>query len=388
MNGDIMFEVYFNKTDELNSDYIKIWQDICNIESPTENKSGVDAVGDYVVSLAKQRGWKTEIFEQSVSGNVVAITMNSDCDGAPIVLSAHMDTVHPVGSFGRPATRVVDDMIYGPGVCDCKGGIAASLLAMDSLYKCGFNSRPVMLLLQSDEENGSKTSKKATIGYICEKAKNAIAFLNMEGHTEGEGCLIRKGIITYLFTVSGIAAHSSKSANEGANAIAEAAHKILEIEKNKDADGITCCSSIISGGSTVNTVPDKCEFKVNVRYATGEQLKWVENKMKEIADTVYIKGCKTAISTVSFRTSMEYSQKNQALLDKINEAFERSGLPTLKASKRTGGSDAADVTAYGIPCIDSLGVRGGKIHTADEFAIVDSLTEAAKRIVAVVDYFA
>lgn len=379
---------YFNKIDELSEGFVRIWQDVCNIESPTGNKDGVDAVGEYIIALAEQRGWKTERFLHDVSGNVVAITMNQQIDAAPIALSGHMDTVHPIGSFGTPATVVEDGNIYGPGVCDCKGGIVASLLAMDALYICGYSARPVMLLLQSDEENGSKASKKATIGYICEKSKNAIAFLNMEGHTEGEGCLIRKGIITYLFTVSGIAAHSSKSANEGANAIAEAAHKILEIEKIKDADGITCCSSIISGGSAVNTVPDSCEFKVNVRYASEEQLKWVENKMKEIADTVYIKGCKTALSTVSFRTSMEYSQKNQALLDKINEAFKISGLPTLKASKRTGGSDAADVTAYGIPCIDSLGVRGGKIHTADEFAIVDSLTEAAKRIVAVVDYFA
>jgi len=80
---------------------------------------------------------------------------------------------------------------------------------------------------------------------------------------------------------------------------------------------------------------------------------------------------------------MELSQKNISLLDGMNRIFEKVGLPVLKASKRTGGSDAADITAYGIPCVDSLGVRGGNIHTENEFAYLDSLIESAKRIVAV-----
>ena len=382
-----MYREYFKKIDELNEKYIKIWQDVCNLESPTENKSGVDAVGAYIKELALEKGWKVETFSQDVSGDVVAITMNPQSSEAPIVLSGHMDTVHPIGSFGSPATKIDGEKIFGPAVCDCKGGIVASLLAMDALKECNFTPRPIMLLLQSDEENGSKFSNKATIKYICEKAKNAAAFLNMEGHTEGEGCLSRKGIITYLFSVNGVAAHSSKCAIDGANAICEAASKILEIEKIKDPNGVTCCCSVISGGTAVNTVPDKCEFKVNIRFSTTEQRIWAEEKMKEIAEKVYLNGCKTELSLVSYRTAMEYSEKNKALLDKMNEAFEISSLPTLTASKRTGGSDAADVTEYGIPCVDSLGVVGGKIHTINEFALVNSLGQSAKRVVSVVDYF-
>ena len=382
-----MFREYFKKIDELNEKYIQIWQDVCNIESPTDYKQGVDAVGKYISDLALEKGWKVETFNQEVSGDVVAITMNPNSNEPPIVLSGHMDTVHSVGSFGTPATKIEGEKIYGPAVCDCKGGIVASLLAMDALKECSFNSRPIMLLLQSDEENGSKFSNKATIKYICEKSKNALAFLNMEGHTEGEGCLCRKGIITYLFTVNGVAAHSSKCATEGANAICEAASKILEIEKIKDPNGVTCCCSIISAGTTVNTVPDKCEFKVNIRFSTTEERIWVDEKMKEIAEKVYLNGCKTELSLVSYRTAMEYREKNQSLLNQMNEAFEMSGLPALTASKRTGGSDAADITEYGIPCVDSLGVVGGKIHTINEFALVNSLKQSAKRVVSVVDYF-
>ena len=95
----------FEKIEELRETYFKIWEEVCNIESPTNYKEGVDRVGDYFVEMAKKRGWKVECSKQKVSGDVVCITMNSDLDLKPVSLSGHIDTVHPVGSFGTPAVR-------------------------------------------------------------------------------------------------------------------------------------------------------------------------------------------------------------------------------------------------------------------------------------------
>lgn len=156
----------FEQIDALNSKYISIWEECCNIESPTKYKAGVDAVGNYFAALAHAQGWKVERFEHDKAGDVICITMNPDADAAPICFSGHMDTVHPVGSFGTPAVRIEGDKIYGPGVEDCKGGIVAGFLAMEALQKEGFTERPVMMLLQSDEEVGSAISDKATIGYM------------------------------------------------------------------------------------------------------------------------------------------------------------------------------------------------------------------------------
>lgn len=369
----------FQKIDELEQRYVQVWEDVCSIESPTDCKAGVDAVGAYISELARERGWEVEVFEQPVSGNVVCITMNPDAPGVPVSLSGHIDTVHAVGSFGSPAVRIEGNKIYGPGTCDCKGGVVAGLLAMDALYSTGFQSRPVRMLLQSDEENGSQFSEKATIGYICEKAKDSCAFLNLEGHSVGEACLIRKGIITFTFTVRGVAAHASRCAVIGSNAIAEAAYKIIELEKLKDAEGLTCNCGVITGGTVANTVPDLCVFHANVRFATKEQLAWVREYVQKIADTVYVKGCSTTV-TSTMRVAMELEERNVLLLDKMNRIFSACGLSELKASKRTGGSDAADVTVYGIPCVDSIGVRGDKIHSTGEFGYIDSLTEAARRL--------
>lgn len=144
-----------------------------------------------------------------------------------------MDTVHPIGSFGTPAVRSDDEKLYGPGVQDCKGGIAVALLTMDALASCGYSKRPVQLLLQSDEETGSMGSNKETIQWICQQASGSVAFFNLEATGIGKTCIERKGIVRYQITVKGKQAHSGKC-DEGASAIAQAAHIILELEQFKD----------------------------------------------------------------------------------------------------------------------------------------------------------
>jgi glutamate carboxypeptidase len=309
--------------------------------------------------------------------------MNAKSEKSPITFSAHIDTVHPVGSFGSPAVKMDEEKIYGPGVTDCKGGLIAALLAMDALQKCGFQDRPVRLLLQSDEEAGSRPINKATIGYICEKSKGSRAFFNLEGSNGNSTCVERKGIATYLVKIAGIEAHSSICAVEGASAIAEAAHKILELENFKDNDGITCTCGVISGGKTHNTVPGYCEFRANFRFVNANHSEYIAEYMQEFAKKVYIKGSKTEVEEYGLRPAMERVQRNLDLLDTVNEILVRNGMSALEPIKKNGGSDAAQVTTAGIPCLDSLGVRGGGIHSLGEYAIKSSLKESAKRLAAI-----
>ena len=373
----------FDCIDGLYEEYLQKWATICNMESPTMNKELIDKLGNYFIEIAKQKGWQTEVFE-SVTGNVVCLTMNADAKKAPISLSAHMDTVHPVGSFGSPAVTMDEEKIYGPGVTDCKGGLVAAWYAMDALSQCGFTDRPVRLLLQSDEEAGSRPINKATIGYICEKAKGSRAFFNLEGGLKDSACVERKGIVTYLLKVTGVEAHSSLCAISGSNAIAEAAHKILELEKMKDHNGIVCNCGVISGGTTHNTVPGYCEVRVNFRFVNAAQREQIAKRMQELADTVYVPGCKTEIEEFGFRPAMERVQRNLDLLADINEIFANNGLSELKPFKCNGGSDAAQVTTAGIPCLDNLGPLGGNVHSPDEYAEKASLKEAAKRLASII----
>ncbi len=375
-----MVESVFARIEQLNESYCQVWEDFCSIESPSLHKEGVDAAGNFLVQMAQARGWQVEYGRQSAAGDVICITLNPDVPAAPLAVSAHIDTVHPVGLFGTPPVHRDAENICGPGVTDCKGGAVAGFLAMDALERCGYRRRPVQLLLQSEEEVGSRLSGKATINWICEKAKDAVAFLNLEPSTPGFVCLKRKGIVSYRFTVTGKEAHASMCAAEGANAIADAAYRILELEKYKDPEGITCNCGVISGGTVTNTVPGSCSFAVDFRFANGQQFEQIAARVKELAAAEYIPGCTCAVEQISMRVAMELEQRNLALLEKCNAAFAKHGLPVREWRSQNGGSDAADVTAFGIPCIDSLGVSGGYIHSVREYARLDSLAEAARRI--------
>ena len=366
--------------ERLQQKYISIWEDVCNIESQTNDKIGVDKVGEYFIALSKHNGWDVEILEQPVAGNVICITMNKDANGAPVTFSGHIDTVHPKGLFGFPAVKKDNEKIYGPGVVDCKGGVVAGFLTMEALANIGFRARPVRMLLQSDEEMGSKPSNKDTIKYICKKAKDSIAFFNLEGHNNGDACIGRKGIITFEFTIYGKAAHSSACAKQGASAILDAAHKIIELEKLKDDKGLTCNCGIVSGGTVKNTVPSKCVFTADVRYATKEQFYWVCDYARQVASMVHVDGCRCELAIFSGRPAMERTEKNLRLFEKMNEIYVANGMSELKERNRNAGSDAAEVTQAGIPCVECMGVRGGEMHSIGEFAYLDSLVESAKRL--------
>ncbi len=369
----------------LEKEYVKFWEDVCNIESPTEYKEGVDKVGSLFIEKAEKLGFSTEKCVQKVSGDAICITMNEETNEKPVCFSAHIDTVHPVGSFGYPAVKIKDGIIFGPGVTDCKGGAVAGLFAMHVLKTVGFKGRPVKLIIQSDEETSSKGSNKETIKFMAEKACDAVAFINLEGQRNNGIVLKRKGILRVEIKVKGKAVHASACC-DGASAVREAAYKIIEFEKLKDALGVTANCGLIKGGTAGNTVPEECVMEFDFRFSNQKQYEFVKETVKEICEKNFIEGTKTAFTVKSERVCMEETEKNLALYEKIEEIFEQNGLKRLGKTFSGGGSDAADMTAFDIPTVDGLGVYGSKIHSKDEYAELSSLSEAAKRLCAIATY--
>lgn len=378
-------ENIFKRIDDMEQEYIKILEEFCLIESPTDYKDGVDAASNYIIKKAESFGWKIERQRQEIAGDCICITMNPEAKEAPICLSGHVDTVHPVGLFKTPAVKFDGDKMYGPGVADCKGGIVSSLLAMAALSKENFTARPIKLILQSDEETSSVESNKTTISYMCECARDAVAFLNCEPSISGTAVLQRKGIAKYSFKITGKAAHAA-NCFKGVSAITEAAHKILELEKYKDKNGITANCGIISGGTKINTVPEQCVLKVDFRFSNSDELLEVKKIAQSVAETSYVEGTTCELVLESMRDAMELVDKNINLLEKVNEIFELTKLPKLSARSTGGGSDAAYTTQCGVPTLDSLGVQCGNIHSKDEYALIPSLKESAKRIAAICYY--
>ncbi len=375
----------FSAIDEMNDTYCNIWEKVCNIESPTDHKKGVDEVGDVFIKMANERKWLVEVFEHKKAGNAICITINYESKAEPVVFSGHIDTVHPIGLFGTPAVHQDEKCIYGPGVMDCKGGVVASFMALDALDRCGFAKRPVKLIIQTDEETGSRTSGLKTVEFMCEKARNAVAFLNTEGIQGNTAVLVRKGILRYRFTVFGKAVHSANCVI-GANAIAEAAHKILELETIKDANTLTCNCGTIEGGTVANTVAEKCSFTADFRFSSEEDCVKAQKAAEIISEHVIIEGCRCELERISYRPAMPLCGRNSKLLERMNEFYKQTGLPQLTSRTCLSGSDAAYITAAGIPCVDNLGVDGGNIHSINEYAYLDSLATCAKRLAVIAWY--
>ncbi len=372
----------FKRIDASEKEFIAFWEEFCTIESPTDYKEGVDAAGSYIIEKAKTHGWMIEKQVQKISGDCICITMNPEAEGAPVCLSGHMDTVHPVGLFGTPAVKRDKNKIYGPGVSDCKGGIVAAFMAMVALDGEGFKARPIKLILQSDEETNSVGSGKSTVRYMCECARGAVAFLNCEPHIAGTTVLKRKGIAKYTFEITGKAAHAA-NCFDGISAIEEAAHKIIALEKYKDKNGITANCGIVLGGTKINIVPEKCTLQVDFRFSNAAELSEVKNIAQSVADASFVEGTRCELILESLRAAMELTDENIRLLEKANGIFEANHLPKLSMRTTGGGSDAAYISQCGIPTLDSIGVTCGNIHSKDEYAAISSLKEAAKRIAAV-----
>lgn len=372
----------FSTIDKLCEKYIRIWEAVCNLESPTENKAAVDACAGYIAFVGKELGFSVRSEREELSGDPVCIVMNEEAAGLPVVFSGHVDTVHKIGSFGTPAVYFDGDEIHGPGVTDCKGGVVAALLAMEALSSCGFKSRPVKLILQTDEETSSAGSKKRTVDFMETEAKGAVAFLNCEGAERGKVTLWRKGILRYDFDIKGIVRHSA-ICQDGASAVREAAYKIIELEAWKDKDGITCNCGIIEGGTVPNSVPERCRFTADIRYKTSLERELVEKRVTEIAEKSYVEGTECRLVKVSERVSMQPTDASFSLLEKVRRISLECGFGDLTPVSRTGGSDAADMTERGIATLDSLGVFGGYIHSVKEYAFVSSLAYSAKRLAAI-----
>ena len=378
-----MREKVFLEIDRLKDKYVSMLVDICNIESKSNNKEGVDKVGDYLRAHAEEMGYVVKKKEFRRAGNVYSFTYNPDGAKKSVSISGHMDTVFEKGVFGYPPTRIEDDVIYGPGVWDCKGGIVQCLLVMEALKNCGYIDRPVKLILQSDEEVSSELSDGKSLEFMVDEAKDSVAFLNAEGHTKGRITVGRKGIVKKKITIEGKACHAGYYI-DGISAVREAAYKIIELEKGSDVNSITFNCGVVNGGTVPNIIPDRCEIGVEFRFKTMAQKKEAEDKFNRVVNTSYVEGTKAYAEDMSERIPMERTEANERLAGFVSDISAKLGFGELSMFESPGGADAAYTTNAGIPSVDSIGPEGANCHSTREQLIISSIPRLAKLMATVI----
>lgn len=294
---------------------------------------------------------------------------------ARILLTGHMDTVFPADHAFQRQRWLDGETLNGPGVADMKGGIAVMLYALMAFEETA--SAPGLgydVLINSDEETGSL----ASAGLIAELAAGKLAALTYEPAALPDGTLAheRGGTGNYSITITGKSAHAGRNPHEGRNAIVAAADLILRL-KTLETPGITINPAKLEGGAANNVVPDHAVLRFNIRPKTVEAGAAFDHALSHLLIDIQV-----AHEVVTHRHGgvtrppKKVDAAAQRLFDLVRECGAELGQD-IRWQASGGVCDGNNIAACGVPVVDTMGVRGGAIHSPDEYLIVPSLTERA-----------
>jgi glutamate carboxypeptidase len=292
-----------------------------------------------------------------------------------LLLTGHMDTVFPLDHPFQEQHWLDEGTLVGPGLADMKGGIAVILHALTAFEnspdaaKIGYD-----VMINSDEETGSLSSS----GLIAALAQGKHAALTYEPSALPDGTLAhaRGGSGNYSLVVTGRSAHAGRNPQEGRNAIVAAADFAVRVKGLGNGE-LSVNPAKIDGGSANNVVPDHAVVRFNIRPRTTEaadqfisHLKWLLIDIETRHEvSLHLHGGIT-------RPPKPVDAKAQGLFDLVRDCGRLLGQE-IGWQPSGGVCDGNNIAACGVPVVDTMGVRGGAIHSPDEFLIVSSLAERA-----------
>jgi glutamate carboxypeptidase len=287
-----------------------------------------------------------------------------------ILVIAHMDTVFQPGTVAERPFRVDGGRALGPGVVDDKGGIVLGLYALRILRELDFkNFGVITFLLNSNEETGSLGSRRL----IESLARKHDVALNLEAGRLGDKLVSwRKGSAVLEVTVKGKAAHAGNAPETGRNAALEIAHQVLQLGKLANPEKLTSVNfTVIQSGDRSNVIPDQALAKADVRAATEEEFARVEREMAVLARNKLIPDTEVTVKLSRSFPPFPRNPATDALVAKAQGIYGELGR-VLGAEGTGGAADSSLTAGVGTPSLDGLGMLGGKGHSPEEYAELES----------------
>ncbi|MGN6269304.1 MAG: hydrolase [Sphingomonas sp.] len=295
---------------------------------------------------------------------------------APVqmLFTGHMDTVYPVDHPFQGQHFLDDNTLNGPGVADMKGGLALLLAALKAVEASPLAERiGYEVVINSDEETGSFSSA----ALIARAARGKAAALTYEpALPDGTLAGARGGTGNFSITVTGKSAHAGRNPDDGRNAIVAASEIALRLMEAKSPT-LSVNPAKIDGGGPNNVVPDNAVLRVNFRPHSQEEIARAQAHIEAVSRAVAAEREVAVTVHGGFnRPPKPIDPGAAALFDLVKRSGADLGLAI--AWRATGGvCDGNNIAAAGVPVVDTMGVRGGAIHSPDEFLLVDSLAERA-----------
>lgn len=374
----------FDYIDSHKDEMMKMWEDLVNTDSGSYDKEGVDKVGQKVAAVLTEAGAQVKFVEFEKAGNTLVANFAGGAK-APVLFSGHMDTVFKKGDAAKRPFTIKEGKAYGPGVLDMKAGVTILTFAAKALKAAGYDERTIKLVFAGDEEI-AHTDSTAADTFMAEAKGCAAAFNGETGFIDNSYVTGRKGTARFQLAIDGVASHAGNDPKRGRSAILEAAHKVIDIQNLTDWDrGFSFNVGNINGGTIFNAVPGYCELDVDIRYMDPNIIPELEAMVNKVAAKTYVDGTTTKV--VNFKqgiTAMQTTEGVKKLFKLLVKTSEENGFGTPTSKTVGGGADSAYTVLAGVPTICSIGVKGQFNHAPEEYAVVDSLFERAKLVVATV----
>jgi len=353
--------------------------ELVGIESPTEDPAGVNRCVALLEGWIQAAGGRSRRSRQKTAGDLL-IGRFGPARGIPLMLLGHLDTVWPLGTLKKMPYRVRMGRAWGPGVLDMKTGVVMALSALRLLAEAGRLTRPVILLLNSDEETGSEHSRALTESLA--KTCASVFVLEPAQGLDGAYKTARKGVASYRLQVHGVAAHSGVDFAQGHSAVLELGRQIERASALTNlARGITVNAGVIGGGTRSNVVAAEAWADFDVRIAKSVDGPRVDRRFRALRPVD--RRCTLEVSGGLNRPPMERTAGTVALFRRAATMAAGLGFQ-LQEAATGGGSDGNFTSALGIPTLDGMGAVGEGAHADRESVLLDGLVPRTALLAAMI----
>jgi glutamate carboxypeptidase len=346
------------------ADYLDELRQFVEIETPTGNAEQSERAAAFLADRLSEFG---ELTPQHLDGFGPMLRLHRAGIGSRILLLAHYDTVWQLGSW-QQLWREDDGRVFGPGVCDMKGGLLFIPWLMRCLVELGLPHPHIDVLLNPDEEVGSLGSQPHV-----RRAASRTDFALVLEPSNLDGCLKvgRKGSGDFFIDVIGRAAHQGAEPELGVNAVLEAAHQILRLSELEDQElGTTVGPNVVQGGTAPNAVADMAKISADVRAWTVAEQHRLEREIRALEPV--LEGSELRITGRWNRPPMEASPSSMQLFERARGVAETLGL-SVEGVRWGGASDANFAASEGAATIDGFGPPGEGSHQPTESIVIGDI---------------
>ena len=353
---------------------------VISTETPSSDREAVAAgARDFAALLRERLGAEAELLE--IEGTT-HLRLRFGTGPASVVLLNHQDTVWPHGTLERIPFSTDDGILRGPGSFDMLTGaimsVHATAILRDHLGEAGLEG--LSILVTGDEEIGSLSSSEL----IRAEAAEASAVFVMEASAGGALKLERKGTSNYVLVFSGRASHAGLEPEKGINAGMALALTLPQVAALADASaGTTVVPTVISAGTTSNTVPAEARVDIDVRARTAAELDRVDEQIRALAENPQVEGSTTTVLGGINRPPFEPEQ-SAALFARATSLADEIGLPAPEGVSVGGASDGNFTAGDGIPTLDGLGAVGDGAHAEHEHAVIAEIAPRTALLAALI----